>query len=156
MSFAFKKSLQAIVFGFLISFGAATGVSAADEPENAAKYRTTLMKTLAGHMGSIGAVLKGEVSHAGHVKEHAQAIKAISVMAADVFPKGSDIPTSRAKPEIWQKWDEFLKAYGNFKVEAAKLAEVAAGGDLAAVGAQMGNVGKSCGGCHKPFRKEKK
>ena len=39
--------------------------------------------------------------------------------------------------------------------EGAKLADVASGGDMAAIGAQVKNLGKACGDCHKPFRKPK-
>ena len=39
--------------------------------------------------------------------------------------------------------------------ELEKLAEAADSGDMAAVGAAMGNLGQACGGCHKPFRKPK-
>jgi cytochrome c556 len=36
------------------------------------------------------------------------------------------------------------------------MVEVAGGGDVGAIGAQLKNLGKACGGCHKPFRAEKK
>jgi cytochrome c556 len=36
------------------------------------------------------------------------------------------------------------------------LAEVAKGGDSAAIAAQIGELGKKgCGGCHKPYREAK-
>ncbi len=83
------------------------------------------MKAQTGHRRAIAAVVKGEVSDGAHLKAQADAIKAISEMAGEAFP------------------------------EAAKLAEVAGNGDLKAIGAQLGNLGRSCGGCHKPYRKEK-
>jgi cytochrome c556 len=44
----------------------------------------------------------------------------------------------------------------NFKVAAWKLELAAKDGDAAAIGAAFGNLGKSCGGCHKAFRAKKK
>ncbi len=111
------------------------------------------MRTQIGHLQAIGSVLKGEVSFGAYVLAHAQAIKAISEMVGDLFPESSAAGDSGAKPDIWQRPEEFKAAYENYKAQAAKLAEVAASGDLGAIGAQLGNLGKSCGGCHKPFRK---
>ena len=82
---------------------AAPGVMAADEPANVAKYRAGMMKTMSGHMGAIGAVLKGEVSFGGHVQRHANAIRDIAARAGDLLPEGSGTPERRAKPEIWQQ-----------------------------------------------------
>ncbi len=131
------------------------GTATAAEPENILKYRVNLMKTQTGHLVAIAAVVKGEVPYGAHVKAHADAMRALSEMVSGVFPEGSAVGDSRAKPEIWRDWDKFLAIYENYKTEVAKLAQVAAGGDLGAIGAQLGAVGKSCGACHKPFRKEK-
>lgn len=150
-----RKNTQTIVFAFIFSIIMIGNAGAGEDSLNAFKYRQKLMETQEGHLLAIVAVLKGEVPYAGHVKTHAEAIKGISEMVGDAFPKGSDVAGSRAKPEIWQNWDKFREAYNNYKAEASKLAEVAAGGDLAAVGAQLGNLGEACGGCHKPFRKPK-
>ena len=38
---------------------------------------------------------------------------------------------------------------------ARELVTAAESGDMAAVGAALGTTGNGCGGCHKPFRKEK-
>ena len=76
-----------------------------------------------------------------------------------MFPKGSgrDVyPETRALPEIWNDWDKFGAAAKNMEVQSAKLVAAAESGDVAAIGAQLQNLGKSCGGCHKPFRAEKK
>ncbi len=43
----------------------------------------------------------------------------------------------------------------DLQVQSAKLAEVAEGGDLAAIDAQLENLGRACGSCHKPFRAKK-
>jgi cytochrome c556 len=155
MIYFVKKLFYSIVIAGFMAAGVAGSAGAADDPANVVKYRVNLMKAQTGHLRAIASVVKGEVSYGAHVKAHADAIKALSEMAGEVFPKGSGVGESRAKPEIWQDWDKFLAVYGTYKAEAAKLAEVAGSGDLAAIGAQLGNLGKSCGGCHKPFRKEK-
>ena len=132
------------------------GTATAAAPEHIIKYRVNLMKTQTGHLVAIAAVVKGEVPYGAHVKAHADAIKVIGEMKADVWPPGSAVGESRSKPEIWRDWDKFLAIYENYMTEVVKLTEVAASGDLGAIGTQLDGVGKSCVACHKPFRKEKK
>ncbi len=155
MNYTLKKIAYPIVIAGVLAVGITLPGGAADEPANVVAYRVNLMKAQVSHLRAIAGVVKGEVSFGAHVKAHADAIKAISVMVGEAFPEGSMGGESRAKPEIWQNWDKFLGGYGNYKAQAAKLAEVAGSGDLKAIGAQLGNLGKACGGCHKPYRKEK-
>ena len=53
------------------------------------KYRQSVMKAIGGHMGSIAAVVKGEVSHGPHVANHARGIKDMSLIVPDIFPPNS-------------------------------------------------------------------
>lgn len=130
-------------------------VNAADDAASVISYRQKVMSAIGAHMGSIGAVLKGEVSFSGHVADHARSLQAMSMVAADIFPPGSGDGETRAKAEIWQKWADFEKGLKAFQDATGKLVEAADSGDMAAVGAAMGNLGEACGGCHKPFRKPK-
>ncbi len=100
-------------------------------------------------------VVKGEVPYTEHVAAHARAAHAVSLMLADVFPEGTDIGDTRAKPEIWQDRASFETAIKALQTATGELVRLAESGDMAAVGAQLEEVGKACGGCHKPFRKEK-
>lgn len=152
------------VKGVLVAAGLALLTATAGSPaiadghmkgENAIKYRQAVMKALGGHMGSLGAIAKGEVGHANHMFGHASAINAIASMTADIFPEGSGGDKTRAKDDIWKNWAEFQKTVTAFQGAAAKLVEAANAGDAGAVGAALGGVGKTCGGCHKPFRKPK-
>jgi cytochrome c556 len=119
-----------------------------------AKYRQTVMKTLGGHMGAIGQILKVGMP-AGHLAGHTAAIKAISLMAPDIFPAGSGGGKSNAKPEIWSKPGDFKMAIANFQKAAANIAEAGMSADRAKVGAAMKALGGACGGCHKAFRVKK-
>jgi cytochrome c556 len=144
----------------VLAGGIVTGVSAADDPKNVIAYRQTVMKGIAAHITQIAMVAKGEVSFAGHVAANAQAMANAAKTIPELFPKGTAMGEAGvetdAKPEIWKDWNKFTAAASNLEAQATKMAEVAAGGDIAAIGAQLGEVGKACGGCHEPFRKEKK
>ncbi len=78
----------------------------------------------------------------------------------DLFPKGSTSEKSRAKKEIWERWDEFSERRDEVKAAAAALAKAAAAKDEAQVKVQIKAVGKfdkgACGNCHKTFYKSKK
>jgi cytochrome c556 len=100
-------------------------------------------------------VIKGEVSYTGHIAAHARAAHAVSLMLDDVFPDGTDVGDTRARPEIWQDKAQFAAAVKALQTATGELVSVAESGDLTAVGAQLKKVGQACGGCHKPFRKKK-
>lgn len=78
--------------------------------------------------------------------------------ALDHFPKGSLTEKSRAKAEIWDKWDGFSKIPLKVKSVAAGLSKAAAAKDEAQVEAQFKALGESpfragaCFECHKDFR----
>lgn len=124
--------------------------------KNEILYRKNVMKAIGGHMTAMSRILKGEVHHSGHLAGHAQAMALSAKMVGDIFPEGTHEGKTAAKANIWEEKDKFANAVKMFEEEAQKMATVAAGGDMAAIGAQMKNLGKSCGNCHKPFRKKRK
>lgn len=131
--------------------------AAQTQEEGIIKHRQAVMKAVGGHMGAMGAILKGKVKFTGDLKTHARAMADLAVIAERVFPEGSDFGETRALPEIWDKPKEFKKIVEAFKVESAKLARIAGGGDVKAFGDQFKIMGKNaCGACHKAFREKKK
>lgn len=74
----------------------------------------------------------------------------------DLFPKGSLSEKSRAKAEIWERWDEFSKHPATVKKAAQELADAAKAGDEEAITVKFKALGEACAGCHKPFRAAKK
>lgn len=135
---------------------------AADDPANVVKSRQNLMKANSAHLGMIAAVVKGEVSLPDEIAPNAQALALMGEMLTAnlkaLFPEGTDEAAglkTAALPVIWQNWAGFEQAAMRFKEETAKLAEVAQGGDMAAIGQQVGALGKNgCGACHGDFRKK--
>lgn len=149
---ALRTILAAPLFAaaLLMAAGASAG-------EAEIKYRQSMMKAIGGHMGAIVGVLKGNSGGAEHLKMHTQAMADLAKMAKDIFPKNSSAKEgeTRALELIWEKPDDFAKVRATFEMEAAKLAEIAKGGDMKAVGAQLGVLGKSgCGSCHGTYRKK--
>lgn len=135
-------------------------VFAADEPANVTKYRQTFMKANSAHIGMIASIAKGEVSLTDEVAPNAAALAQMGEMMSanlqQLFPEGTDKAAgleTAALPAIWEDWGKFEQVAVRFQEETAKLAEIAQGGDMAAIGQQLGVVGKEgCGACHETFR----
>lgn len=117
-------------------------------------YRQKLMQARGFHAGSLAAILKGEWPKEDAVA-HARALAANAMLTLNAFKQQTADVKTDAKPEIWKEWAEYEKYSKALQTETAKLAEVAAGGNMAEMGAQMKKVGEACGACHKEFRKPK-
>ena len=85
----------------LLSVGFLGNLSLADS-EGIIKYRKNVMKTNAGHMGAIMDILKNHLPLETHVVDHAGSINQNSKMILSMFPKGSDLGDTKAKPAIWK------------------------------------------------------
>jgi cytochrome c556 len=129
---------------------------AADTAEDLLTYRQTVMGSMAKHMKGASMVLRGKVSATGELSSHAKALHAASKNLAHYWPAGSGPETLKTDslPVIWEKADEWSGAIAAYQSATQTFVEVAETGDLVAAGAQFKKVGASCGGCHKPFRKD--
>ena len=152
-----KRMRPTLMVLLVVTFGSVlmlTGAQAQDD-EHILGYRQKVMKSMGASMGAIGDILKHKLPFAGHIAVHATDISRMSAVIAESFDKEITEGRTDAKAEIWQDWDKFVAAAETLQSEGAKLADVAAGGDMAAIGGQVKALGKACGDCHKPFRKPK-
>lgn len=120
------------------------------------KYRQAMMKAVGGHWAAIGTTLK-EGDSLGAIADHAAAVAALAKDLAPAFAEGSgpSAGDTGTLDTVWSKKDDFAKVLAAFQAETAKLADVAKGGDKAAIAAQVGAVGKAaCKACHDDFRKK--
>jgi cytochrome c556 len=120
--------------------------------EEAHETREGAMKAIGGHLKALGAVAKGEMAPDAGTVVHAESLAAMSHTVKLLFAQELISDKSRAKPEIWSDWAGFSKAADDLSMATAAVVEAAKGGDPAAIGAALGDVGKACGGCHKPYR----
>ena len=149
-----QPTLTALLVGMLGLVLMLTGAQAQDD-EHYLGYRQKVMKSMGASMGAIGDILKHKLPFAGHIGVHASDISRMSAVIAEAFEKEITEGRTDSKPDVWQDWDKFVGAAEALQEQGAKLADVASGGDMAAIGAQVKNLGKACGDCHKPFRKPK-
>ena len=151
-------SLRCLLTAILIlGVGHATVAHADGEANDSpdVKYRQTLMSNVGSNMGAIGDILKNGLMLPGHVAVHASLLADSAQLIGPAFKKNVATEMTDAKAEIWEDWAKFEKAIADFEKAARDMAAAADGGDGAAIGAAVKALGKSCGGCHKPFRKPK-
>lgn len=154
-----NKLLQIGLASGILGLSLLTAAQAADpKPEDVAQYRQSVYTIIGWNFKPIGAMVKGEVPFdAAAVARHAQYVEMMSKAAPEGFQKGSGpdaVKNTEAKPEIWAKSSEFDTKMKDFQQEAAKLSEVAKGGDEKAIKAQFGKTAETCKACHKEFRKD--
>ena len=101
--------------------------------------------------------MRSVVENGGDVKQLAMGARGLArwpEALPAMFPDGTRLPTSRARPEIWQDRPGFEAKATDFRVATAALAQAAQAGDAAAFKGAYGNVGRTCGGCHESYRVE--
>lgn len=146
------------IYAALLSFGVLSALPAAAQfakPEDAIKYRKAAFTVMGTHFGRIGAMANGRVPFdAKAAAENAELVLAMSKLPFDAFGPGTDKGETRAKPEIWSEMDKFKAGASKLQEDALKLNLAAKGGNLDAIKAAFGEVGKSCKACHDAYRKD--
>lgn len=151
-----KMWLVAVVFGGgLLSLG----LSVAHEEhskhlpdtKDVIAFRNYLMENIGDHTKELKK--KIEAGKVVEAKVNAQAVALHATRIPELFPPGSTSETSRAKEEIWQKWDDFRKSAQELQTATDQLAVMASEGAADGAGTQLKKVFGTCKGCHDSFRK---
>jgi cytochrome c556 len=136
----------------------ASGPAAAQfaKPEDAIKYRQSAFTVMASHFGRIAAMAQGKVPFdAQAAAANAAVVSTMARLPFTAFGPGTDkgAPT-RAKPAVFT--DPKVKDLADKMVaEVGKLDAAARSGNLDAIKAAAGDVGKACKACHDDYRLEK-
>ena len=147
-----KKSL--IAAGLAVAV--ASGVALAQvKPEILVKQRQAVMTLQGKYFGPMAGMAQGKVPYnASVVQRNAGFLDNLTRMPWDGFDPSTKDVKSAALPAIWSDNAKFMEAADRLQSESAKLYAVSRSGDEAAVKAQIGAVGKACGGCHESFRQK--
>ncbi len=135
-------------------------VAAQDAGEKAVATRQGYMKLVLWEAGPLFGMAKGNVAYdASAAQAHAANLKTISEYPVEgLFLAGTSNAEhpgkSRSLPKIWQDQSGFDKAFANWRKAVAALGGQVGNGQPA-LAAAVSEMGKTCGGCHKPYREEK-
>lgn len=127
------------------------------KPEDAIKYRQSVFTVMANHLGRVGAMAQGRAPFDPKVAaDNAAIVVTMSKLPFVAFVEGSDkgAPT-RAKPEVWKDSAKIKDLAEKMQAEAVKFEAAAKGGNLDAIKAAVGELGKACKACHDDYRAEK-
>jgi cytochrome c556 len=145
-----KKVLIAAALAACVS---GTAFAGADDD---IKYRQNSMKAIGSQMGSIVAILKGEVDNKAALAEHAALIGAATSTAITIpaFKNNTDGQGERETTAIGAVWTDWAKFEQGLKdLEAAGAAAAAAGADISFDNVKA--LGATCKSCHTAFREKK-
>jgi len=126
-----------------------------DTPETAAfNYRDGLMKSIAWKVAKLRGMAQGEVTvDEAAFKKHAHDVATLAGMITEGFIPNSAVPGSAALPEIWMNFADFTQKAADLQTAAQALADAAEQNGFEAAKGMVDAVGKSCGGCHRPYRR---
>jgi cytochrome c556 len=144
-----RKILAGALFSLMALLVAAQAFAQADVIEK----RQAAMKGNSADAKAIKAAV--ESKDYATVEAKAKDIMGTADKIPGLFPKGSTTGKTKAKPEIWEKSEDFGKAAKNLSKAAGELASAAKAGNDAEVPVKVKAMGDACGACHKQFRAEK-
>jgi cytochrome c556 len=101
--------------------------------------------------------IKGAVESKNYTTVEAKAkdIMGTSEQIPSLFPKGSTKGKTRAKNEIWENHDDFVKQAKTLNKTAGELAAAAKASNEDEVKVKLKALGATCDSCHKQFRAAK-
>lgn len=122
-------------------------------PEKAIRARQSAYFLMGQQMARINATVKGDLPFDKPALESsAEALDAVSRIATDYFPVGSDQGDTKAKPNVWKEAPRFQQLAQASQADTAKLKAAVRAGDLNAIKAAFGATGQSCKACHDSFK----
>ena len=150
------SALQAVATFALTVAAIAFSVPASaqfQKPEDAAKYRQSVMTVMGNHFGRIGAMVNGRAPFDAKVaQDSAHVVATMSTLPWPAFTPDTEALKTRAKPEIWKEGAKFKESYEKLMAETVKLEAAAKTGNLDSIKTAFGATGGSCKNCHDSFQ----
>ncbi len=151
-----KAITRVTIFVLFVVFAFGAAYAQFAKPEDAIKYRKSVMFLIVQHFKRMGAVVQGKSAYnkdAFSANADVVAMLATLPWEAAMEP-GSDKGDTTMSSAVFDKPAQFRKTAESFQTDTAMLAGTATGGDLNAIKAQFGMVAQNCKSCHTNFRKK--
>jgi cytochrome c556 len=149
------KLLASLTLAAVVSTLSVPAMAQFQKPEDAIKYRKSVMTIQAAHFGRIGAMANGRVPFdAKAAAENAAIVETMSKLPWNAFGPGTDKGETRALPAIWTEQAKFKEAGDKMQTEVAKLSAAAKTGNLDAIKTAFGAAGQTCKACHDDFQQK--
>ena len=153
-----SRPFVVIVFAFgcagLLS-GAPAWAADADDHLRKVNARIYAMKSMKQAMSTIGTALsRGQVTDPIQLLYPAKTLNMAGRRVAALFPEGSLVGPSKARPDVWNDWAHFEGLAEKNKEIAGALLAAVEGGDMPALEKNFKALGNLCTDCHRPFRED--
>jgi cytochrome c556 len=149
------KLLASLTLAAVVSTLSLPAMAQFQKPEDAIKYRKSVMTVQAAHFGRIGAMVNGRVPYdAKVVADNAAIVETMSKLPWVAFGPGTDKGETRALPAIWTEQAKFKEGADKMQSEVAKLSAASKTGNLDAVKTAFGAVLTTCKACHDDFQQK--
>lgn len=145
------NKIAAMGLAGLLAAVSTTAIAA--KPEDAINYRQGVFSAVKWHFGTMGEVVKGKQDYdAEDFARRADIVAQLSKLPLEGFVAGSYEGDTDALPAIEENWDKFEGGMNKFIETADALAAAAKTGDMDQIRPALGEVGKTCKGCHDNFK----
>ncbi len=145
------NKIAAMGLAGLLAAVSTTAIAA--KPEDAINYRQGVFSAVKWHFGTMGEVVKGKQDYdAEDFARRADIVAQLSKLPLEGFVAGSYEGETDALPAIEENWDQFEGGMNKFIETADALAAAAKTGDMDQIRPALGEVGKTCKGCHDNFK----
>jgi cytochrome c556 len=124
------------------------------KPEDAVKYRQSVMYTMATHFYSrVGAMANGRIPYDPKAAaDHADVVATLSRLPWPAFtPDTNGVGKTDAKPAVWTEQAKFKDLSEKMQAEVLKLQAAAKTGNLDALKVAYRATSDSCKACHDSF-----
>jgi cytochrome c556 len=123
-------------------------------PDTAIKYRKGVFTAMNWQMRVMGTMIKtGKIDKAAFA-QRAQSLEALVNLPYEAFTPGTEKGDTRALEGVFTDRARFDELARRMQGEVTRLAQVARGGDEAAIRTQFGAVDKACEACHDDYRRK--
>ena len=146
-----STALPRLAWAGIAFVGTLLPVSSFADDQDVRDYRSHIMKTLGEQFSVLNQIVKGKAP-AQDVAAQAEVLSITAGAAKIAFTE--KVLGGQAKPEVWEKWDDFEKRLDDMVAAAADVAKSAKQGGVAAVTPKLSSL--SCKGCHDVYRVQKK
>ena len=149
------KAIASLVFSVAAVSLAAPAAAQFAKPEDAVKYRKSVMFVMQQNFARVGAMAAGKAPFNAKVAADSAAVaEFMSKLPWPAFVEGTDKGDTRAKPEIWKEPAKFKEHADNMQAEMSKLAAAAKTGNLDSIKTAVNATGGTCKTCHDAYRKD--
>ena len=154
-----KKTIAIIIGTAMLSTFTvlAEPAKSAKQAKAVTEYRQAILKLVKSNVGALGAMNKGAIPfNAQTLQTNAVRLEQLSLMLEDYFATdttGFDVDTA-ALDKIWANQADYKNKINALTVAATNLNKVATAGDTSKFKPAIGQVFKSCKGCHDNYKED--